>query len=231
VTDKSNYPPVQPRTWRNRDPLRISFLGFNPFGDGYDGRGKIDVGADRTFTSLDTLGALTHIRQYFDINDDGRLSATDGPPFDLRMTGYSFGGWSALQVVHALAPFGQHFHIRLGLVDPVSTFRPRWGLRLAPSLLKVSDRLSVPWLAVSRGPVFGSRPPYVVWAENYFQTKGLIPRFNGDGFRLPFWPKWFASQAIEGFANHDVSAEVTEGGGHVEIAERYAQRVARETFG
>src|SRR4051795_12542042 len=102
MLDAPDHSPPLRRSWQNRDPLRISFLGFNPFGDGYDGRGKIDVGADRTFAALDTLGALRLIRRYFDLNGDGRLGSADAPPFDLRITGYSFGGWSALQVVHAL---------------------------------------------------------------------------------------------------------------------------------
>ena len=224
-------PPTRPRAWRAGDPLRISFLGFNPFGDGFDGRGLIDAGADHTFASLDTLGALRLIRRYFDLDGDGRLTPADGPPFDLRVTGYSFGAWSALQVVHALAPLGRHFRVRLGLVDPVNTFRSPRGWRLALRVLPVAAGRGLPVLWPAAGPAYLSRPPHVVWAACYFQTKGLIARVNGVGRRLPFRAKWFASQPVPGFVNHDKSDEVTAEAGHVEIAERYGRRLAAETFG
>src|SRR5687767_937864 len=85
-------------------PLRISFLGFNPLGGGYDGRGLIDAGADRTFTSLDSLGALRLVRRHFGLADL-RPTPLDGrPAFDLRVTGYSYGGWTALQLLQTLSP-------------------------------------------------------------------------------------------------------------------------------
>lgn len=220
-----------PRTWRARDPLRIAFRGFNPLGDGYDGRGRIDAGADRSFASLDAVGALRLVRRYFDLDRDGRLTAADGPPFDLRVTGYSFGGWTALRLVHALAPVGRLFRVRLGLCDPVSTFRPASTWRVVPRTLRVGRRLAVPWLGLGRGPLYASRPPWVAWGVNVFQTKGLIARLNGDGPRLPYRAKWFASRPIDGLDNRDVSAEVTDGTGHIDVAELYARRVADETFG
>lgn len=195
---------VQPSPDR---PLRISFLGFNPLGDGFDGRGLIDRGADRTFSSLDTLGARRLIRKVFPYN--GRNS-----PADLRITGYSFGAWSALQLAHRL---GSRFRIRLGLVDPVCTFRFRGEIRLLPLPIRA---------------VYARRPTNVVFAINVYQTKGLIARFDhGRGMRMPYPANWFASQPIEGFENVDRSSEVTYEGGHVEVAEKFAVQVAGETFG
>lgn len=217
---------TSPCSWSLRHPLRISFLGFNPLGDGYDGRGKIDRGADRTFSSLEVVNALRFVRRYFDINHDGRLTGADGPPFDLRITGYSFGGWSALQLVQILCARSAPFQIRIGLVDPVNTFRPRWPFEVLPW----RTILGVPVPFLKRGLAYASRPQQVVWAENYLQTKGLIARYNGTGFRLPMRASWFASQPIEGFINHDVSAEVSDEGGHVDIAEKFAERVATQTF-
>lgn len=236
VTDSTPHP---------LGPLRIAFLGFNPLGDGYDGRGKIDVGADRTFSSLDSLGALRLIRRHVSFRKSALRhagAATAGPapstsavpwPIDLRITGYSFGGWTALQLAHALSAAGpRRFRIRIGLVDPVCTFRSRRALRVAKWVAKLPSGWSVPLLALVAGPAYASRPACAVRAVNYFQSKGLIARFNGDGFRLPYRANWFASQPIDGFdLNHDATAEVTAGGGHIEVAERYAARVAAETFG
>ncbi|HEX8916433.1 MAG TPA: hypothetical protein VF796_29045 [Humisphaera sp.] len=227
--------------WRAGTPLRISFLGFNPLGGGYDGRGLIDAGADRTFTSLDTLGAARLVRQYFDLDGDGRASAADRPPFDLRVTGYSYGGWSALQLLHTLGPLGRSIQVRIGLVDPVCTFRSlatRVVGRVplppvaAPVLRRFGidpARLAVP--SAPCGPASGGRVPTVTFAKNVFQTKGLIVRWNGNGPRMPMHPKWFASQPLPGFDNVDVSGEVSEAGGHVEVADKYARAVAEETFG
>jgi hypothetical protein len=212
-------------------PLRIAFLGFNPLGDGYDGRGKIDVGSDRAFSSLDAVEAFRLVRRHFRRAEGGGTPAVAArPPLDLRITGYSFGGWTALQVAHALCRTGGRFRIRLGLVDPVCTFRSRRPWRVARRAARLPAGWSLPLLALTAGPAYASRPPCAVRAVNYFQTKGLICRFNGDGFRLPYHPKWFASQPLDGFENHDVSAESTESGGHIEVAERYARRVADATF-
>jgi hypothetical protein len=227
----TRYPsPARPAASASADPgpLRISFLGFNPLGSGYDGRGKIDAGADQTFTSLDTVGALRLVRRHFGL---GTRLAPAAPPFDLRITGYSFGGWSALQLAHALAPLARHLRIRVGLVDPVGTFRFRRVYRLALTPWRIAPARVLPLPALSGGPAYASRPAGVDFAVSYFQAKGLIARYNGDGFRLPFRARWFASQPVEGFENHDVTAEVTAGGGHVEIAEKYAALVARQTFG
>ena len=229
-SSSTTAPPPAPRSWRARDPLRIAFLGFNPFGDGFDGRGLIDAGADRTFTSLDTVGALRLVRRYFDLDGDGRLSAADGPPFDLRITGYSFGAWSALQVAHALDRAGRRFRVRLGLMDPVNTFRPGRAWRVAARVLPLVAGRGVPlWLPVA-GPAYASRPACAAWAESYYQTKGLIARVNGVGPRLPFRARWFASRPIPGFVNHDMSAEVSASAGHVEIAERYGRALSMATF-
>ena len=59
-------------------PLRLSFLGFNPLGGGYDGRGLIDAGADRTFSSLDSLGAMRLIRRHFALDARRNRFAADG---------------------------------------------------------------------------------------------------------------------------------------------------------
>jgi hypothetical protein len=205
--------------------LCVSFLGFNPLGDGYDGRGLIDCGADHTFASLDSLGALRMIR---------RQLLTEHGVLDLRMTGYSYGGWTALQILHALSPWADRLTVRVGLVDPVCTFR-----RLTP----LAVRWWMPWDATSasqhwlglplpgRGPCYARKPSFVTFAKNVFQRRGLIVRWNGNGVRMPFRARWFASQPIEGFENRDVSDEVSDAGGHIEVADRYARAVALETFG
>ncbi len=206
-----SFHPQFPRHAVSRDAvrtLRIAFLGFNPLGDGFDGRGLIDRGADRTFSSLDMLGARRLIRRHFPVS-----SNSGGRPVDLRITGYSFGGWTALQLAHELGP---RFHVRLGLLDPVCTFRRRDRLRLLP---------------LSRA-IYARRPANAVVAINVFQTKGLVARFDhGRGMRMPYPANWFASQPIEGFDNVDRSAEVSWEAGHVEVAEKYGTSVAATVFG
>ena len=75
------------------------------------------------------------------------------------------------------------------------------------------------------------RHPFVAYAKNVYQCKGLIARFNhGAGWRMPIRANWFASQPIPGFENVDVSDQVTTEAGHIEIADKYAKAVAVETF-
>jgi hypothetical protein len=220
----TTVPPLPPDRPPASAPLRISFLGFNPLGGGYDGRGKIDVGADRTFASLDGLDALRLIRKH--LHDRPVVRG----PLDLRITGYSFGGWTALQVAHAVCRPGGRVRVRIGLVDPVCTFRSRRAWRVARWAARLPAGWSLPLLSLAAGPAYATRPACVVRAVNYFQTKGLICRFGGDGFRLPYRATWFASQPVDGFDNYDVSADVTAGGGHIEVAERHARTVADATF-
>lgn len=187
--------------------LRIAFLGFNPLGDGFDGHGLIDRGAEKVFTSLDTLGARRLIRQHFPVT-----AKTGDVAIDLRITGYSFGGWSALQLAHDLGP---RFRIRLGLIDPVCTFRRRDRWRILPLTRAAYD----------------SRPANTTMAVNVYQTKGLVARFDhGRGMRMPYPANWFASQPIAGFDNTDRSDEVSWEAGHIEVAERFGPVVAKAVF-
>lgn len=188
--------------------LRIAFLGFNPLGDGFDGRGLIDRGADHVFSSLDALGARRIIRRRFPVT-----AGAGDRKVDLRICGYSFGGWTALQLAHELGP---RFRVRLGLLDPVCTFRRRDRVRLLP---------------LSRA-IYARRPANAVVAVNIYQTKGLVARFDqGRGMRMPYPANWFASQPIDGFENIDRSNEVSWEAGHIEVAEKYGPALAAAIYG
>jgi len=74
---------------------------------------------------------------------------------DLRIVGFSWGGWTALKVSHKLSEdeeIGEKLTIRLGLIDPVPKFREKdWGHKATK----------------------------VVFLVNYFQSNGLLKK-NGS---------------------------------------------------
>lgn len=111
----------------NIDPfgLKTFKLSFSGAGDVWAGH---EQGADRMFSSTGISSGYRAVIEAFDRNKDGIIDEKDCPPFDLRVTGYSWGGWTAIQLAHRLATSDdirdkKQFTIRLGLLDPVSTAR------------------------------------------------------------------------------------------------------------
>lgn len=201
--------PTGYKSWKtqNGDPLNIAFLGLNPTGQGFDGRGYINWFADFTFTSTDRTGAKRKIDEYFDLDQDGDLDAADCPPFKLGISGYSWGGWTALQLAHGLS---DDFEIHMGLVDPVNTARSRQEhetIRVgAPHRRGTGGVRSEPV-----GPRFGTKPNNVVKSVNFYQTLGCTD--------CPISSSWYRSQAITGFdINFDYSAFLVEKDAHIQIA-------------
>ena len=87
------------------------------------------------------------------VDNDGKLTEKDCPPFRIRMVGYSWGGWSSLILTKKLASIAEkpneHYKIALGTLDPVKTLRGAGGIAA------------------------GGLPPYVVKAFNAYQRNGM----------------------------------------------------------
>ena len=45
------FDPFGLKSWKDQDPLNIAIRGAQLFGQGFDGSGRIDVGADASFSS------------------------------------------------------------------------------------------------------------------------------------------------------------------------------------
>ncbi len=205
--------PSGKKSWKNKDPLNISFLGVNPFGKAFDAKGLIDYWADHTFTSKDIRAAKKTINAYFDIDGDGRLTSKDCPPFKLGITGYSWGAWTALQLAHGL---GKDFEIRMGLVDPIDTLRSD---RPVKRKRRFSPR-GPKYKYVSDGARFASKPPNVVSAVNYYQTLGCSKSCPGSS-------EWYRSQPIQGFdMNADMSIALDKSNAHVIIGYKWSKNAS-----
>lgn len=205
------------------DPYRISFLGFNPTGSvrSEDGRGLINIGADNTYSSREEATAIRDVIRYFDINNDGKLNDNDCPPFDLRITGYSWGAISALKMVSSLnrstsVNNDNDFKIRMGLIDPVPSAR---NTTIGPN--NYGPRRS----QLSGGSSFLKRERNVVWANNYYQSLGcpectlLLPGFV------------FVGIPINGFMNTDFAVMYeNDPYAHISIVRDHGQNMATQTF-
>jgi hypothetical protein len=109
------------------------------------------------------------------------------PRLEIRIAGYSWGAWSALQIAERLYAAPERLHpalrretleLRLGLLDPVPTFR-------RPARLPESDRVRA-------------------W---------VIHQRNGCYKGCPGPSPWFAGVAVPGATNWDVT-EAGRGGVH-----------------
>jgi hypothetical protein len=203
------------KSWKNNDPLNISFLGVNPLNLTYaaDGNQYINLMASHTFRSKQLGSAKDVVLNYFDIDGDGQLSKTDCPPFKLGISGYSWGGWTALKLAHSLS---QDFEIHMGLVDPINTLRIKEGTK--------RERNTGPRGPKSRSKAsdlkIGTKPKNVVKSENYYQTLGCSNNCVGQS-------AWYRSQAIRGFdVNIDMSPTLSEGDAHVAIVAIWGKNAA-----
>ncbi len=175
-------------TFVNNDPvdaydilgaLTIVKIGFRGAG-GTEGAWM--SGADRKFDSLQTGSALKYILEKLDSNKDGKVDECDEPS-EIRITGYSWGAWSALGVAKDLettpqikATDREHRKVALGLLDPV-----RMG------------RLGLAGL-----------PRNVMFARNIYQRNGCYDDPKGHG-SCP-GPGWmYRGTDITGAANIDVT--------------------------
>gem|GEM_PF-5396817 len=209
--------------------FRIGLLGANPdhlFSRGsqvghptrYEDGNSIMGRADQRFESTNVSGAFDSIIQHFDKNGDGKLDSNDCPPFDIRIVGYSWGGWSALQVVHKLTSSrkvknAEDLKIQIGTLDPVRSGRsPNAGY---PTY--VDGRPTPP-----SGPSYGSIPRRgVIKAINYYETYGL------EG--APAALRWmFHGVSVSGATNYNVTLLVT---GHMGMVPSYGSTLANQIFG
>jgi len=172
----------------NIDPLglktviRVGMFGWNPLGLFYGGENEIGNGADVTFTSLDTGAAEQAIITAFDKNGDGKLDCNDSPPFVLDIVGYSWGGWSALDVANNLNHNGgglfkniSDLQINIGVIDPVSTLRS--SITGYESHYVNGSGGSTHgggyWVVDDPGVAIGQVPPNAIMAKEIYETNGL----------------------------------------------------------
>ena len=153
---------------------------------GLKGAGNVDPG----FTGYDMSRSLRineilrKIKNHFDQDNDGELTASDCPPFRIRLVGYSWGGWSALGVVDKLSSASwidnpnNNLKVAVGTLDPVNTLRIRGGLGA------------------------GGMPSFVRGSINIYQTNGC-PGF-GD---CPGPSSWYKGESVPSATiNNDVTA-------------------------
>jgi RHS repeat-associated protein len=152
------------KSWENGDPLNISMRGAKA-GVGFDGSGIIDHRADKSFASRDIESVKRYIIDYFDRNNDNKLDKRDCIPFKLNVTGYSWGAWSLLELMHEFSQtYDGMFEVRMGLIDPVGTLRKKCTKKHLRGICDCPAQGNQ--YAVTR------KPKNVVYGENYYQTLG-----------------------------------------------------------
>jgi hypothetical protein len=185
--------------------LKIAFLGANPDHQGnfFDGSDFINEGADQTFWSLSYSEAWHCVTTYFQ---------GEQPPHDLRITGYSWGAWTALILANDL---GADYKIRIGLIDPVDTLRSQQHTKL--ELLPGHHAYS----PVPYGPHFEIKPTNVVAGKEWYETTGLGGPLGG----------LFAGVPISGFEQVEVSIPyLADDPPHVQICELHAKEAVAFAF-
>ncbi len=219
--------------------MKIFFRGFNPLGSSsvVDGDTQMSNGANKTYDSLQRGNAVEDIIDHFDDNSDNKLDDQDCPPFDLRITGYSWGAYTALELAHHLELSKPHlikekdyFKIRLGLVDPVATGRKSKleGFIGDPPLTPSTTQADLDlYYAISderEERSILSKPSNVVWNTNYYQTLGcnncvpLVPGFIFKGTSVP------------GLNNNNKNADLSASDAHTRIVQIYGNTVRHNTF-
>ena len=189
--------------------LKISFLeaNLNHADKGfYDGKDDIDSGAEKYFYSLSHEEAFEYVTNHF---------REEPPPHDLRITGYSWGGWTALILAHDL---GANYQIRMGLIDPVDTLRSQrhTELRQVPGRHGFSP--------VEIGPDFATKPANVVAGAEWYETIGLGGIIGGA----------FTGTPVSGFELHDVTSDcqknIAINSPHIYICMHYAKDAIHFAF-
>ncbi len=116
--------------------IKLAFLGFLQTSGSW-----ADAVASKTtnvFPSRDHSGAVDVIKKHFDSSPG---------PFEIRIAGYSWGGWTALElardlilsrkVLNVLSSPLPHFSISVSVLDPVSSFRRPLRMNPAEHSIKV----------------------------------------------------------------------------------------------
>ncbi len=138
-----------------KDDFKVAFLGAGGIDPNH---GQWKIFTKNIFGSRDVNGAISAVIKYFDTNGDGKLDSKDCPPFRIRVVGYSWGGWSAIQFAKKLgnkvdAP-NSNLEIAISTLDPVKTIRS--GTATLPS--------------------------YAIGGLNYYQQNGCYHGCPGPGF-------------------------------------------------
>jgi RHS repeat-associated protein len=156
--------------------LNIIRLGFKGAW-GTQGSWLAGLRGNQRFGSRDKSGAFAYVIEQLDTNDDNKINICDEVA-DIRITGYSWGAWTAVQLAHKINTTDKiksygiiHRSVRLGLLDPVDTLR--WGS--------------------------GSISPNVYFALNIYQKNGC------HGRRCPGPSFWYKGRSIGGAINADVT--------------------------
>lgn len=170
----------------------------------------------KQFESLHLNEAKEYVLNEFDDNNDGKIDKKDCPPFDLRIVGYSWGGWTAMSLSHVLSNDStfenvNDLEITLGTLDPVKTMRyGRAGRDRRNNRDNFRD---------ISGSLVRSRARRVVEWRNIYQRNGLI-----DTIRRA----WYKGESIPSPATDSnylaFSGDKTRG--HVEIVNAFGYYMA-----
>jgi hypothetical protein len=161
--------------------IKLAFLGFTQESGSW--KDAVTAKTNNVFSSRDTTSASAVLQKHF------RRSPG---PFDIRIAGYSWGGWTALEFASdliigskVLRFFGQsvpEFTISISVLDPVNTLRSPVPANFAGHVTKVFN-------IFQRNGCYGSRCG--------------VGTLGGDLF--------FCGEAIAGASNHNVTNEGRSG--------------------
>jgi uncharacterized protein DUF4157 len=172
---------IKPKRTRPPEIIKLAFLGFTQESGGW--KDEVAKKTSNVFSSRDTSGALSVLKKHF--------NASEGP-FDIRIAGYSWGGWTALELASDLV-------VSHKILDLLGGAAPQLSISVS-----VLDPVST-----ARSPVLGNLAGLLTKVFNIYQTNGCF----GDRC-ISFLGKLFSGQAIPGATNKDVT---TEGRGGPEL--------------
>jgi RHS repeat-associated protein len=158
-----------------KEAYKIAFKGAG----GVDPNGEWASFTSNVFGSRSLNSGVKAAVKYFDTDNNGKLDATDCPPFKIRVVGYSWGGWTAIKFANEMGNKvtdpNMNLRMAVGTLDPVDTLRSGSA----------------------------SLPAWVKSATNIYQTNGCWKGCPGAriGFR-----RAYAGQSVPGASNTDLTS-------------------------
>jgi hypothetical protein len=167
---------------RPAEVIKLAFLGFMQTKGSW--KKRVEARTNNVFSARNSLGAWALLFRHF---------AKSSGPFDIRIAGFSWGGWTALELAKDLV-----------LRHDV------WGfLGGSPPKLKISVLVLDP-VGTARNPLPADLASHVDKIYNCYQTNGCF------GDRCPLPSQLFKGQSIPGAINNDVTTEGRGGSNFVD---------------
>lgn len=197
-----------------------------PFKIAFRGAGAIDpMGAFSSFAGGNLFGSREGNRgedaivKYFDRDSDKKLTPKDCPPFRIKGVGYSWGGWTLLQVVKNIGSRVERrddLKVIIGTVDPVGTARGGGAHLNTPSYVQAAFNVyqrngcwgGCPGQSIGFGGFYEGQE--VSGAQNANVTNVLYPPYANNQGRRRYYDHIAIQALAPGIVSRVESTEFSE---------------------